>query len=447
MPLSMTLPTRAETPSSPRNDVGAAGAPLVILATFGTRGDLDPFVLMARGLQSRGHRVCIVTTRDHAPRLLESGLPHRVYGSVDQVDAVLNDPDLWDERKGLAVIGRGMAAGLAEAVELVSALAGDAPCVAVCHPFMIPVADIARRDRPRLHVVGAWLAPSNLRSVHDPMMLGPRRVPGWMPLAWRRALWRFVDRHWIDNVMLPGINAVRAARGMAAVAHFFEHLGECCDASLALFPSWFAPRAPDWPAPFSEAGFGLAPVEESAPLSPELEHFLAAGSSPVIVTFGTGMRHATAAFGHCSAALQALGRRGLFVSASEVQRPAHLPQQILWVTRTPFARLLPSAAAIVHHGGIGTAAEGLRAGIPQLVVASGFDQFDNGERLRRLGVGDLMRATKSSPARLERRLSALLESADTRSACALHRSRFDADAPSDAFVDRVAEAVASACAA
>ena len=422
-------------------------APLVILATFGTAGDLEPFLLMARGLRARGHRVCVLTSRDHEARLLESGLSHRLYGGVAKVDAVLDDPELWDERKGLGVVWRGVLEGFEEVVDLMTALASDEPCVALCHPFMLPAADVARSHRPRLRAVGAWLAPSNLRTIHDPMMLGSRRIPSWVPPAWRGALWRFVDRHWIDGVLLPGLDAVRAAHALAPVDRFFEHLGRVCDASVGLFPSWFAPRVPDWPTPFVEAGFPLAAASDSAELPAEIERFLADGPPPVVVTFGSGMRHAHATFESARRALLALGRRGVFVSRHRLQVPAVLSSGILWTPFASFDRLLPRAAAIVHHGGIGTTAQALRAGLPQLVVASGFDQFDNGERLRLLGVADALPARRASVRALRRRLGRLLRSTSVRVACEAAARRFEQPVSagvSDAFVDRVAGALAMA---
>ena len=442
------IPPSAGDPRAPAYPVCSHPAshrrPFVVLPTFGTVGDLEPFILMARGLEARGYRVCLVATRDHAARLLETGLPHRLYGTVAQVEAVLDDPDLWDERKGLAVIGRGLADVMGEVAAGIASLTADGPSVALCHPFMLPAADIARARRPALRVVGTWLAPSNIRSVHDPLTLGPRRIPAWIPLSWRRALWRFVDRNWIDNVMLPGINAVRAAHRMAPAHHFVDHLGLSCDASIGLFPRWFAQCAPDWPTPFSEAGFPLEARKEPTDLGPEIRRFLDAGAPPVVVTLGTGMRHARTTFESTATALCALGRRGLFISRHHAQKPDHLPPGSLWVPHVPFADLLPLSAAIVHHGGIGTSAQALRAGIPQLVVASGFDQFDNGERLRSLNVADMLRATKATSGGIRCRLTRLLESSATRDACAAAKKRLEGGDQPRRFLDGV-EAAISMC--
>ena len=61
-------------------------------------------------------------------------------------------------------------------------------------------------------------------------------------------------------------------------------------------------------------------------------------------------------------------------------------------------RLAPRAAAIIHHGGIGTAAQAVRAGIPQFLAPVFFDQFDNAARLETLGVGRRMEAPHAADA-------------------------------------------------
>jgi rhamnosyltransferase subunit B len=81
---------------------------------------------------------------------------------------------------------------------------------------------------------------------------------------------------------------------------------------------------------------------------------------------------------------------------------------MLWQDFVPLRRLLPQAAALIHHGGIGTTAEALRAGTPQLVVPLAHDQFDNAARVTALGVGAALPAARLDEQRLVRRLGALL---------------------------------------
>jgi UDP:flavonoid glycosyltransferase YjiC (YdhE family) len=91
----------------------------------------------------------------------------------------------------------------------------------------------------------------------------------------------------------------------------------------------------------------------------------------------------------------------------------------------PFSAVLPRAAALVHHGGIGTSAQALAAGRPQLVMPMTFDQPDNAARLQRLGVGRSLPPERFRGAAVARELGALLESAAVTRRCADIARRFD----------------------
>ena len=80
----------------------------------------------------------------------------------------------------------------------------------------------------------------------------------------------------------------------------------------------------------------------------------------------------------------------------------------------PFSLLLPRAAALVHHGGVGTCAQGLACGLPQVVMPMAYDQLDNGLRLKRLGVGEVVRQRQFKPERVAATVDRLLRSAQVR---------------------------------
>jgi hypothetical protein len=91
---------------------------------------------------------------------------------------------------------------------------------------------------------------------------------------------------------------------------------------------------------------------------------------------------------HRAFSLFILGRRALFVTRLPLVRHAHY---------APFSQLLSRSAALVHHGGIGTAAHALKAGVPQLVAPCCYDQFDNAAHLRRLGVSRTVARDRYTP--------------------------------------------------
>ncbi|ATQ79093.1 hypothetical protein CR152_24745 [Massilia violaceinigra] len=391
--------------------------PLVIITTSGTAGDLLPFVRLGQCLLERGHRVMMLIPGFHDATVQASGLPFQTFGTHEEFQAQLNDPDLWDERKGWGVVWKGLVPHLNAMCQLIERLPAEQSCVVLCHPILVPMAALARAARPDLRIVCPYLAPSNLCSSHDMLTAGSLRIPSWIPISWRQALWRLIHKGWIDPLTLPSLNAARGQHKLPPVRHFFEHMLTVPDASLGLFPSWFATVQLDWPQPFTEGDFVSARISSPAALSPELERFLSDGTAPIVFTPGTGHQHAARYFNVAANALKQLGRRGLFITPHAAQLPDSLPSDIMWQPHAPFDALLPRVAAIVHHGGIGTTAEAFRAGIPQLIVPFAYDQFDNGLRAKRLGVAKVLLAKRLTTTRMQKRLAYLLTSRDVARAC------------------------------
>lgn len=409
----------------------------VLIATLGSAGDIHPFLALGQALHARGHRVTVLCPEVFGPLVQQAGLGFGAMGSTAQYEAVTQEPDLWDVRKGFGVIWRHLREGLRLLPDHVQALPPDEPLLLVCHPLALASADLCRAQRPGLRIVGAYLAPQNLRTVHHPLTLGPLAVPAWVPMAWRRWAWRRIDQQLIDPLTVPDLNALRRECGLPPIAHFVAHLQAVPDLTATLFAPWFGPAQPDWPQPRVEGGFLLYDRPSHAALSPELQRFLAAGPPPLVFTPGTGHRHAAGYFRAALQAVQALGRRAVFLTGHPEQLPAALPPEVLAQAYASFRSLLPQAAALVHHGGIGSTAEALRAGVPQLVVPFAHDQFDNARRVRALGVGDALPARHASPARLRRRLQALLDRPDLAAHCATLAAQAATDRPLPRLCDAI----------
>jgi len=392
-----------------------------ILATIGSAGDLFPFLWIGRALQARGNRVDLLGPTQHAPFVEAAGLS---FHGLPADPAVLDHPDLWHATRGLAVVWGATRPAMQELPRLVAALDTEKRSVLLVHPLALPEADLCRLERPGLKVAAAWLAPSNLPTVHDPLLLGPWPVPAWVPHRARRWLWRALAARFIDPVALPGLNAERARRGLPPVRGLVDYLLGVPDLSLALFPDWFAAPPPDWPRPLYQAGFPLFDPAPDAVASAELRAFLDAGTPPVVFTPGTGNRQARAYFDAAARAVAELGLRAVFLTPHREQVPAVLGPALCWQEYVPLKALLPHVAALVHHGGIGTTAEALRAGTPQLVVPLAHDQFDNAARVVRLGVGASLHATKVSPARMAQALRRVVGNAAMARNAAAGAGRF-----------------------
>lgn len=379
---------------------------------------------IARALQTLGRKVTFITHSYYENVVREAGLPFVGIGTNDEFLRVLKNPDIWDPQKGFSALLADYSNGLKQVLDAIQSASVQAPQVVIAHPFAVPGAVIARERGFVKSVVAAYLAPSNLRTCHDPLNIGALSVPRWVPMSWRRALWRFVEKGWIDPVALAQLNAVRMPLGLSKVHSFLTHISEAPDLSVTLFPSWFAPVMPDWPRPLTEGNFQLFEAAAQHGFTEELSAFLAAGEKPLVFTPGTGNLHAAEFFACALSATNRLGRRAIFLTKERAQIPSSIPESVLWQPYVPLSALLPHAAALVHHGGIGTTAEALRSGTPQLITPFAWDQFDNGTRIASLGVGMVIPAKKLQPWKLARGLQSLCVSEKIRTQCSLLASRF-----------------------
>ncbi len=398
--------------------------PHVLVVAVGTAGDLYPFLRIACELIARGHRVTLLAPLVHAQAVARAGVPFQGLGTAEAFLAAMAHPDVWHPRKGFRVLWESMRGNEDLLPDYAASLPAGEPLVMLAHPLALLGAELVRARRPGLRVVAAWLAPANLRTVHDPMTFGPLPMPRWVPLAWRRWLWERLDAGAVDPVTVDDVNAMHARYGLPPIRHFIEHLQGIADAHLTLFPPWFAPTPPDWPRPLAEGVFALHDPHHDpqfpAALPPELERFLADGTAPIVLTPGSGNRQAHGWLACALQATQRLGRRAVLLTPHREQVPTALSPDMLWLPYVPLRALLPRCAALVHHGGVGTTAEALRAGVPQVIVPLAFDQFDNAARVTALAAGARVAggAAGPRPRALAAALRRLLRSDATRAGCA-----------------------------
>ena len=396
----------------------------VVLVTIGSAGDLFPFMRMALALREAGHRISFLGPVQHEPFVRAAGLP---FHGLPADPAVLDHPDLWHPTRGFGIVWEATRPAMAEVPAFLRTLPLDEQCTMLVHPLALPEADLCRAARPGLRIAAAFLAPSNLPTVHDPLMLGPWRVPRWVPHGVRRRLWRSLGARFIDPIALPSVNAARSEAGLAPVQALIDTILSIADLSIVLFPHWFAPVQPDWPQPLVQGSFPLYDPDPQAALSSGLLHFLGQGGRPLVFTPGTGNRQARAWFEHALDAARLLGERAIFLTPHRDQLPPELPRHVLWQEYVPLRALLPHVAVLVHHGGIGTTAEALHAGTAQLVVPLAHDQFDNGARVEALGVGASLPATRLNTRRLLARLEALLDDEGLPGRCRTVAANFKDD--------------------
>ena len=303
-------------------------------------------------------------------------------------------------------------------------VAGEPPLL-VAHPLAFGARIV--HEAVGLPLVTLHLQPTGFVSEHETAVphVWLRSIDRWPPLV-KRLLVAAGDRL-SDHALAPPVNDLRAEFGLPPVRNIVREWWHSPRRVIGLFPDWYAAVQPDWPSQTRLTGFPLYDAGDATPLPRELETWLDAGAPPAVFVAGTANRQAARFFQAGADACRRLGRRGLLLSRFTGQIPDPLPPGVRHAEYAPFGSLLPRAAAIVHHGGIGTAAQALRAGCPQLVMPMAFDQPDNAVRLERLGVGRYLRPSRFTGLAAARELDALLGSDDTARACRAVAGRFDRD--------------------
>ncbi|MFZ6871501.1 glycosyltransferase [Undibacterium sp. Di27W] len=396
-----------------------------IFVGLGTLGDIFPSLSMAVEMQRRGHQVTMLLSPVHAKHAKLAGIACHTLGTEADYEAALRNPDMWDIRKGMTVVLEASKSIFTAIPDYIATLPAEQEGVLIVHPLGLLAADMVRSFRPDIPIIAAYLAPSNLRTIHDPLVMGDLFIPSWLPTGIRRFLWSYVDKNFVDPVALPIINQARQTRHLAPIASMASHMYAVPDLNISLFPAWFAPVQADWPMPMYMGEFQLYDSQPDTDLSTELQEFLVAGQAPLIFTPGSGNLQAAHYFDCALQAVKKLGIRAIFLTPHREQLPKELPAEILWQSYLPLRNILPHAAAIIHHGGIGTMAEALRAGTPQLVTPLAFDQFDNAARVKKLGVGDLLRMSRLNTRKLTSGLQQLLNSVAVKSNCAAVAKKFN----------------------
>jgi rhamnosyltransferase subunit B len=272
----------------------------------------------------------------------------------------------------------------------------------------------ARLAQERLGVPLATvhIYPFYLRSVHDNPLFPP-----WVPRAGRALAYRLLDTL-VDARLARPLNAFRAELGLPAVHGIARGWWNSPERVIGLFPDWFGPPQPDWPRQTVLTGFPVYDERRTLATPAEVERFLDAGNPPVVFTTASWMRYARPFFEQSAEACGLLARRGLLVTPFPEQVPSRLPPGVRHFASVPYGWLLPRAAALVHHGGIGSTASALAAGIPHLVAPMVNDQPDNAARLARLGVARVLPSRRYRARRVAGALAELLGSREVAARCA-----------------------------
>lgn len=376
----------------------------ILIATAGSHGDVLPFVAIGRELSQRGHEIYFYTNPVFADLITNAGLRFRPVGTTRAYaalfsEAVENNPDWAFRRVAREFESLG---GEYYAAMQADVLAGQTATVGSSLLF----APRLLAETCAVPCITVHLAPCIIRSDRHPARLIPRWIKASTPALLRRLAWWQLDRFY-DATLTKPLNKQRATLGLKPLKRIFQSWIHEANCVIGLFPAWFAQPQDDWPRQLVLTDFPLYDHGEVRTLSPELLRFIEAGPPPVGISAGTATANSHKFFQTSIAACQAADLRAILLSPFAWHIPRDLPAGILHVSYAPFGSLLPRLAAFVHHGGIGSTSQALRAGVPQLIRPVAYDQFDNSARTTELGVGRELLAKQYTPHTIAKTLTAL----------------------------------------
>ena len=389
---------------------------IVILAS-GTCGDVQPYLALGLALQSAGYRVSVATHAAFQPWVESLGLPFLLVegNPSDLMAAPGGQSALTFDGSWLRSV-RGSLRFLHAARPLYSRMLESAwnACQGAEALVVGLAATWGAHIAEALGVPCMWgflqpfsrtrCFPSALLPVQFSLggacnALSYRLVEQAMWLPWRGA----INRWRVTNLHLPPLS----------LASPYAHLYTTPAPVLYAFsPHVLTPPA-DWPPWHQVTGYWFLDEPSAWVPPPELLRFLDAGAPPVYIGFGSpGTRQPRQVLAAICRAVEIAGQRAVLSFPPKFLAGKNLPPAVFLATSVPHGWLFPRLSAVVHHGGAGTTAAGLRAGLPSVIAPLAVDQFFWGERLAALGV--------APPPLPQRSLSA------EKLAAVLHRATTDA---------------------
>ena len=376
----------------------------ILLCTIGSAGDVYPFIGIGQQLKKRGFRVVLITSQYFESQVFNAGLEFIGLGSTQDYQSIIQDPDLWSPDKGFKVFAERVVFPIMEPAY--QSIAGFDPSQTILIAQGQFFAAHIAHEKLGFPFITVHLQPAAFRSVYEFPL-----IPISLPPFVIRGVFSLIDAFLLDKLFAPNINRFRQSLGLPAIHKIFGGWMHSPQKNLGLFPEWFAQPQRDWPPQTQLTSFVYYDQQDgNEELPRELENFLNAGSAPIIFTAGTAMKHADQFFRDCIDACQLLGQRGILLTQHPEQLPADLPEGIQHFAYLPFSKVLPRAVALVHHGGIGTTAQAIAAGIPQVIRPMAHDQPDTAARIEKLGIGVSLDPKKLNAASLVEKLNGLITS-------------------------------------
>jgi sterol 3beta-glucosyltransferase len=361
----------------------------IAIVALGSRGDVQPYVALGKALKAAGHGVKLVTHENFETLVTSHGLTFcAMPGNVQEVVESPEIRALLEKGNFLAINAH--TSKLVKTISIEWAKAG----LVACQGMDLLIGGVgggsimrALAEKLQIPILQAHVFPYQPTTAFPAVLF-----PAWLSKFGGIVNW--LSHHLMRQIMWQSSrNADRLVRSQVLNLPPAPFFGPKPDAKLTPFPTLygFSPSVIAKPADWENTEVTGAWFLDAEPdwKPPEaLVSFLAEGPAPLYIGFGSmGSRNPQETADLVLQAIAKTGQRAILQSGWGGLATDHLPKNVLIVNSIPHSWLFPQMAAIVHHGGAGTTAAALRAGVPSIVVPFFGDQPFWGQRVADLGVG------------------------------------------------------------
>ncbi|MBV9128255.1 MAG: glycosyltransferase [Verrucomicrobia bacterium] len=413
-----------------------------LLSSWGSRGDLHPFLSLGQTLRARGHGVTLVGNPDWSSAVTGARLDFLPAGPTQTNEFLATIPDIASQAEGgrraiRALMKNWFSPAFDDVYRVLCEAAPQHDCLVAHHVSMIASAVAETTGIPWATVV---LAPCIIPSSYTlPLVFSRRPFRGPLGRVLNALLWTLARRG-LGQIVDPYLDRFRLAHGLQPMRDVAFRTGLSRELLLTLYSRHFAAPEPDWSAEKKQAGFCFwDPISAEAFQPPaDLVAFLAAaekaGRKPWLFTLGTTMIADPQGFYQAAVeSVRGTPERAILLVGRMENAPPNPPENVLVLAYAPFGWLIPRCAAVAHQCGIGTCAQVLRAGLPSVGCPYAFDQAANASQLAALGVGIVLPRERRRAADLRDAFTRLLASEDaSRRAQALATALRAEDGPTRA---------------
>lgn len=388
-----------------------------IVTAFGSAGDVNPCIWLARQTVADGHKATLVTSAAFEKSARRAGVECVPVGTTAEYESLIENPRLWLPNGGPKQVVRYLGRQFRPSVHAIETIAeqslaaGTREIILVSPPLMFGPKIVSLRKGYRLITVH-HNPPGDFRRVRRAGFWGGMRT-----LLGRAKRFLLNRQDVLETMLLPNLRRECRALGVVCPAAITPDWWTSQHSVWALFPEWFAPREPHWPAHLQYVGFPIYDPKADEPLSGAIEAFLKKGPPPILFTFGAAMRYSRRFFEVALESICRLHHRAILLTPFTDQLPVPLPEEVISLANAPFPKLFPHLSLLVHHAGIGTAAPAFAAGVPQLLMPMTHDQPGNAHRIVQLGVGSIIRPEQFRDDTVCSTIEGLLRDESCRQAC------------------------------